>query len=82
MDQPGEGGPSDLQRPDASPWPFLFALSVGMVATAVVWWSNDRDNLFAGLLLVLTLILVLAAAGGWVWEVGHARRPPMQDGEK
>ncbi len=63
-----------------SPWPVLVALSLGALAPAVVWWSNDQSNGFAIGLLVLAFATVLSAAGGWVWDVSRSRRPDEADG--
>lgn len=64
-------GPSANRRERTSLWPFLSALSLGIVAPALVWWANERGNFVAALLLAIALALFLAAVGGWIVEAAR-----------
>lgn len=60
--------------PDPSIWPLAVGGAALIAGAALIWWSRDRTHDFAGVLLGVAVMAVLAAIGGWVWQDSRMRR--------
>ncbi|MGE5596516.1 MAG: cupredoxin domain-containing protein [Hyphomicrobiales bacterium] len=72
----GHGGHDDpeVHLPDPSVWPLVAGVAAAIFGAALIFWSRDRDNDFAGPLVGLTLLLLFLSAFGWGWQDYHMRR--------
>lgn len=68
----GEDGPIHL--PDPSIWPLVFGVAALLVGLALVFWTRDRHNSFAGPAFGASFAFLLAACAGWAWQDGHMKR--------
>src|SRR5262245_38591488 len=68
----GHGG--EIHLPDPSIWPLVVGFAALVVGAALVWWSNDRSNSFAGPLMGAAVVLALVSAAGWAWDDTKMRR--------
>jgi plastocyanin len=69
----GEHG-GEIHMPDPSIWPLFVGFAALVVGAALVWWSNDRSNNFAGPLVGAAIVLALVSAAGWAWEDSRMKR--------
>jgi plastocyanin/heme-degrading monooxygenase HmoA len=63
-----------VHLPDPSIWPFVVGLASLLAGVALIWWSRDSGNAFAGPMVGAALAVVLISAGGWAWEDSRMRR--------
>lgn len=68
----GHGG--EVHLPDPSVWPLVVGVAALLVGIALVWWSNDRSNDFAGPVVGAAVVLALVSVAGWAWEDSRMRR--------
>jgi plastocyanin len=73
-DQGDHGESHGIHMPDPSLWPLVVGLATFVAGAALIWWSHQRDNDFAGPLLGVALAFVLLSAAGWAWEDGRMRK--------
>ncbi len=67
-----------IHLPDPSIWPLVVGLAAFIAGAALIWWSRDRGNDFAGPLLGIALTAVLISAAGWAVEDGRMRKKAEQ----
>lgn len=78
--QPNEhgshGGP---HLPDPSIWPLVVGVAALFLGAALIFWSRDTSNDFAGPLLGAAIVATLVAAFGWAYEDGRMKRKAEQE---
>ncbi len=78
MDHSSEHGSHDdhggIHLPDPSIWPLVCGFAALILGIALVWWSRDRENEFAGPLFGAGAIATIIAGAGWSFEDGRMRR--------
>jgi plastocyanin len=62
-----------VHLPDPSAWPLVVGLAAFVLGAALIWWSRDRDNHVAGILLGVGIAFVLSSIAGWAWDDSRMR---------
>jgi plastocyanin/heme-degrading monooxygenase HmoA len=79
--QPNEhgshGGAPHL--PDPSIWPLVVGVAALFLGAALIFWSRDTGNDFAGPLLGAAIVATLVAVFGWAYEDGRMKRKAEQE---
>ncbi len=71
---PGHGEHHEVHLPDPSIWPLVVGLAALVLGAALIFYSRDRSNDWAGPLLGAAAVLTLVAAAGWAWEDGRMKK--------
>lgn len=78
--QPNEhGSHGDVHLPDPSIWPLVVGVAALFLGAALIFWSRDTSNDFAGPLLGAAIVATLVAAFGWAYEDGRMKRKAEQE---
>lgn len=73
--QPNEhGSHGEVHLPDPSIWPLVVGVAALFLGAALIFWSRDTGNDFAGPLLGAAIVATLIAAFGWAYEDGRMKR--------
>lgn len=70
----GHGEAGAIHLPDPSVWPLVVGAAALLLGLALVWWSRDRSNDFAGPVLGVAAAVTLLSAAGWATEDARMRR--------
>lgn len=76
MDHPvsEHGEQHDIHLPDPSIWPLVVGFAAFVLGAALIFYSRDRSNDWAGPLLGAAAAITLFAAGGWAFEDGRMKK--------
>jgi plastocyanin len=78
--QPNEhGSHGEPHLPDPSIWPLVVGVAALFLGAALIFWSRDTSNDFAGPLLGAAIVATLVAAFGWAYEDGKMKRKAEQE---
>jgi plastocyanin len=73
--QPNEhSSHGEVHLPDPSIWPLVVGVAALFLGAALIFWSRDTGNDFAGPLLGAAIVSTLIAAFGWAYEDGRMKR--------
>lgn len=77
--QPNEhGSHGEVHLPDPSIWPLVVGVAALFLGAALIFWSRDTGNDFAGPLLGAAIVSTLIAVFGWAYEDGRMKRKAEQ----
>ncbi len=77
--QPNENGShGEVHLPDPSVWPLVVGAAGLFLGAALIFWSRDTSNDFAGPLLGAAIVSTLLAVFGWAYEDGRMKRKAEQ----
>ncbi len=77
--EPNEhGAHGEVHLPDPSIWPLVVGVAALFLGAALIFWSRDTGNDFAGPLLGAAIVSTLVAAFGWAYEDGRMKRKAEQ----
>ncbi len=68
------GSHGEVHLPDPSIWPLVVGVAALLLGAALIFWSRDTGNDFAGPLLGAAVVATLVAAFGWAYEDGRMKR--------
>ncbi|MEO8540651.1 MAG: cupredoxin domain-containing protein [bacterium] len=76
MDHPASehGEQHEIHLPDPSIWPLVAGFAAFVLGAALIFYSHDRENNFAGPLLGAAAVVALIAGCGWAYEDGRMKK--------
>lgn len=76
MDHPANdhGEKHEIHLPDPSIWPLVVGFAAFVVGAALIFYSHDRNNQFAGPLLGAAAVIALISGCGWAYEDGRMKK--------
>ncbi len=76
MDHPvsEHGEQHEIHLPDPSVWPLVVGLAALVLGAALIFYSRDRSNDWAGPLLGAAAAITLFAGCGWAYEDGRMKK--------
>lgn len=68
------GEQHDIHLPDPSIWPLIVGFTALVLGAALIFYSHDRDNQWAGPLLGAAFMITVVSACGWAYEDGRMKK--------
>lgn len=67
-------GSHAIHLPDPSAWPIIVGVASLLLGIALVWWTRDESNNFAGPMLGVAIAATFLGVGGWAYEDGRMKK--------